>query len=145
VDVLGRLALAIVQAGAYIRETSCSLHDYLDTYERQKTALLRYLPDHLGTHYQHSVYTTWQASVDLIESRQKTTTHYALRLLSLLGFYHLQRLPVSSASQSPAPLSLQRLSVSSASQSRAPPSLQRLPVSSSPGLVQAFGKSLPDP
>lgn len=29
VETLGHLALAIAQAGAYIQETSCSLHDYL--------------------------------------------------------------------------------------------------------------------
>jgi len=35
-EALSSLALAIVQAGAYIRETSCSLHDYLEIYETQK-------------------------------------------------------------------------------------------------------------
>src|SRR5438876_11056940 len=46
----------------------------------------------------------------------------------------LQRLPVSSASQSPAPPSLQRLPVSSASHSPAPTSPQRLPFSSATSL-----------
>lgn len=35
VETVGHLALAIVQAGAYIRETSCSLHDYLELYKRR--------------------------------------------------------------------------------------------------------------
>ncbi|KAK5202699.1 hypothetical protein LTR47_011671 [Exophiala xenobiotica] len=94
VDVLGRLALAIVQAGAYIRETSCSFHDYLDIYERRKGKLLRYLPQHLGTDYQHSVYTTWQVSVDAIESYQDAVSRHTLSLLSLLGFYHHDQIPL---------------------------------------------------
>ncbi|KAJ9493751.1 hypothetical protein H2202_010793 [Exophiala xenobiotica] len=78
VDVLGRLALAIVQAGAYIRETSCSFHDYLDIYERRQGNLLRYVPQHLGTDYQHSVYPTWQVSVDAIESYQDAVSRRTL-------------------------------------------------------------------
>ncbi|KAJ9496115.1 hypothetical protein H2202_008361 [Exophiala xenobiotica] len=90
---LGHLALAIVQAGAYIRETSCSLREYLEIYQRRKRDLL-YLPTHLGTDYRYSVYTTWQISVDMIESKQDRAAHHALRLLGLLGFYHHDQIPV---------------------------------------------------
>lgn len=93
-ETLGCLALALVQAGAYIRETSCSLREYLDLYERRKRLVLRYLPQHVATDYQYSVYTTWQVSVDMIESRQDTASHHALRLLNLLGFYHYDQIPV---------------------------------------------------
>ncbi|KAK5260992.1 hypothetical protein LTR40_003095, partial [Exophiala xenobiotica] len=91
---LGRLALAIVQAGAYIRETSCSLREYLEIYQRRKRDLLLHLPTHLGTDYRYSVYTTWQISVDMIESKQDRAAHHALRLLGLLGFYHHDQIPV---------------------------------------------------
>jgi tetratricopeptide (TPR) repeat protein len=94
VEVLGCHALAIVQAGAYIRETSCSLPDYLEIYQRRKKDLLEHLPTHLGTDYQNSVYATWQISVDMIESRPDTVSHSTLRLLSLLGFYHHDQIPV---------------------------------------------------
>ncbi|KAI9808253.1 MAG: hypothetical protein M1825_004710 [Sarcosagium campestre] len=94
VEIFGGHALAIVQAGAYIRETSCSLPDYLELYQRRKKDLLEYLPTHLGTDYQHSVYATWQVSVDMIESMRDTVSHSALRLLSLLGFYHHDQVPV---------------------------------------------------
>ena len=93
-ESLGRLALAIVQAGAYIRETSCSLSDYLETYQRCKRDLLLHLPKHLGTDYQYSVYATWQISVDVIESKQDRAAHHALRLLALLGFYHPDQIPI---------------------------------------------------
>jgi len=58
VDVLGRFALAIVQAGAYIRDTPYSFHDCLDIYNKWTRNLLRFLPQHLGTNYQLSVYIT---------------------------------------------------------------------------------------
>ncbi|KAK5215421.1 hypothetical protein LTR47_011280 [Exophiala xenobiotica] len=91
---LGHLALAIVQAGAYIRETSCSLREYLDVYQRRKRDLLLHLPTHLGTGYQYSVYATWQTLVDMIESKQDRAAHHALQLLGLLGFYHHDQIPV---------------------------------------------------
>lgn len=75
IKALGCLALAIVQAGAYIRETSCSLSDYVEVYERRKQVILNHLPKHLGTDSQYSVYTTWQVSIEMIESRQDTM-HY---------------------------------------------------------------------
>jgi hypothetical protein len=94
VKTLGCLALAIVQAGAYIRETSCSFYDYLALYERRRGNLLQVLPKHLGTDYQYSVYGTWQVSVDMIKSRTNPASHDALRLLNLLGFYHFNQIPV---------------------------------------------------
>jgi len=93
VDALGCLALAIVQAGAYIRETSCSLHDYLEIYKTRKK-VLEHLPKHFNTDYQYSVYATWQVSVDMIESEQDMVSRHALRLLALLGFYHRDQIPV---------------------------------------------------
>jgi hypothetical protein len=94
VQTLGCLALAIVQAGAYIRENSCSFHEYLEIYEKHRRHFLQYLPMHLGTGYQHSVYATWQVSVDMVESRHDTASHHALRLLSLLGFFHHDQIPI---------------------------------------------------
>ena len=94
-EALGCLALAIVQAGAYIRETGCALQEYLDIYKRRKRSVLEYLPKHLGTDYQYSVYTTWQISIDAIISRGDAVSHHTLRLLSLLGFYHYDQIPIS--------------------------------------------------
>jgi hypothetical protein len=94
VETVGHLALAIIQAGAYIRENSCSLHDYLELYKRRRRNLLQDLPKHLGTDYKYSVYATWQLTVDMIESKQDTASYSALRLLSLLGFYHYDQIPI---------------------------------------------------
>ncbi|KAK5203044.1 hypothetical protein LTR41_011231 [Exophiala xenobiotica] len=55
VETLGCFALAIVQAGAYIHEASCSLHNYLHIYRRSKRDLLLHLPTHLGTDYHNGM------------------------------------------------------------------------------------------
>ena len=94
VAALGCLALAVVQAGAYIRETSCTAHEYLDIYERRRGSLLQDLPKYLGTDYRYSVYTTWQVSVDMITTRHDTISQQTLRLLGLLGFYHYDQIPL---------------------------------------------------
>ncbi|KAK5054617.1 hypothetical protein LTR84_001508 [Exophiala bonariae] len=97
VEILGYHALAIVQAGAYIRETSCSLSHYLEVYEQRRKDLLDNLPPHLGTDYQHSVYATWQVSVDMIESTQISRismSNSSLQILGLLGFYHHDQVPI---------------------------------------------------
>ena len=94
VEVLGCLALAIVQAGAYIRETSCTPQEYLGTYKTQKESVLQYLPKHTGTEYRYSVLTTWHISVDAIKSRGDAVSDHTLRLLSLLGFYHHDQIPM---------------------------------------------------
>lgn len=78
VKTLGYLALAVVQAGAYIRETSCSLEAYPDLYDKRKSSVLQFLPTHRGSDYQHSVYTTWQVSVDMIASQEDAASRHAL-------------------------------------------------------------------
>ncbi|KIW35358.1 uncharacterized protein PV07_02057 [Cladophialophora immunda] len=91
VETLGCLALAIVQAGAYIRETSCSLYKYLEIYQSRKTSILQRVPKHVATGYQYSVYATWQLSADMIQSREEAVPCYATRILKLLGFLHHDR------------------------------------------------------
>jgi Tetratricopeptide repeat len=94
VETLGRLALAIVQAGAYICETSCPLEEYLELYQRRQKEVLGYFPKHTGTDYRYTVYTTWQVSLDMIDSMHDATSNHALELLMLLCFYHHDQIPV---------------------------------------------------
>ncbi|CAE6397764.1 unnamed protein product [Rhizoctonia solani] len=83
VTELGCLALAITQAGAYIRVHECGLASYLDMYRVYRGELLeqyRYMtqkPDD----YQWTVFTTWRVSLGKIGSR-------AIELLHLLSFMH---------------------------------------------------------
>ena len=73
VQSLGCLALAVVHAGAYIREASCSSEEYLELYRKGRKEVLAYMPIHSGTDYRYTVYTTWQVSVDVIESIHSPT------------------------------------------------------------------------
>jgi hypothetical protein len=59
VEAFGCLALAIALAGAYIRETSYLLKEYLDLYQRRQKEVLGYFPKHTGTDFRYTVYTTW--------------------------------------------------------------------------------------
>ena len=94
VEALGCLALAVAQAGAYIRETSCPLKEYVNLYQRCQKEVLGYLPKHTGTDYRYTVYTTWQVSLDMIESMPDAASNHALELLKLLCFYHHDQIPV---------------------------------------------------
>jgi hypothetical protein len=94
VETLGCLALAIAQAGAYIRETSCPLEEYLELYHRRQEKILGYFPKHIGTDYRYTVYTTWQVSLDMIGSMQDTVSTHALQLLKILCCCHHDQIPV---------------------------------------------------
>jgi hypothetical protein len=94
VETLGCLALAIVQAGAYIRETPCPINEYLELYRRRLKEVLTYFPQHVGTDYRYTVYTTWQVSIDMIESMPDAASNHSLALLELLCFYHHDRVPM---------------------------------------------------
>jgi hypothetical protein len=49
---------------------------------------------HTGTDYRYTVYTTWQVSLDTIESMPDAASNHALELLKLLCFYHHDQIPV---------------------------------------------------
>jgi tetratricopeptide (TPR) repeat protein len=94
VDVLGCLALALAQAGAYIRETQYSPMEYLEIYRRRYKELLSFLPTHSGTDYKHTVYTTWQVSIDAIASTPGEVSAGALKIIRLVCFFHYDQIPL---------------------------------------------------
>ena len=55
---LGCLALAIVQAGAYVRQGLCSIGEYCGIYSHHRESVLRHRPVKVGSNYKFSVYTT---------------------------------------------------------------------------------------
>lgn len=95
VSALGHLALAVTQAGAYIRETMCTPNHYLELYRHRRQDLLGYDSRHSGTDYRYTVFTTWQVSLDRIESIQDGTSAFALEILRLVCFYHHDRVPLA--------------------------------------------------
>ncbi|KAG8722151.1 hypothetical protein FRC09_006729 [Ceratobasidium sp. 395] len=79
---LGCLALAIIQAGAYIQVNECTLEEYLEMFRKNKLVLEEFLkikPKHKD--YRWTVYTTWRISYDQLEGRVS-------EFLRLLGFLH---------------------------------------------------------
>ncbi|KAN0071003.1 TPR-like protein [Elaphomyces granulatus] len=88
VKTLGFLALAIVQAGAYVQQGLCSIDRYCDIYGRRRERLLNHLSHQAGSSYGFSVYTTWEVSLDAIKSRSDKTSKHAVELLQILGFFH---------------------------------------------------------
>lgn len=94
VDTLGCLALAVLQAGAYVRETLCPLDEYFEHYQLGQKEVLGYFPKHSGIDYHHTVYTTWQVLLDTIGSMHEVRSKSTLELLRVLCFYHHDRILV---------------------------------------------------
>ena len=88
VNTIGCLALAIVQAGAYVQQGHCSIGEYCDIYSRRREQLLSHLSVQGGSSYGFSVYTTWEVSLDAIKSRPDRTSKHAIELIQILGFFH---------------------------------------------------------
>jgi tetratricopeptide (TPR) repeat protein len=88
VKVLGYFALAIIQAGAVIRQGLCSLLGFCELYAKQKKELLESGRAEPSIDYQYSVYTTWEISIRMIEAVPDTYAKLALELLRLFAFMH---------------------------------------------------------
>ena len=96
VETLGCLALAIIQAGGYIRQKLCRLEDFSDIYSQQRQRLLNYKPSQADAGYKLTVYTTWEISIDKIKSIAegapsripKEAARDAMELLQIFCFWH---------------------------------------------------------
>ena len=92
VQVLGCLALALLHAGASIRQGIAPLDEYLELFSCHRRRLLEYRPTQKGLNYEYTVYTTWRISVESIRKHAETSTNSAaadsLDLLQLFGFFH---------------------------------------------------------
>ena len=77
------LPLALVQAGAYLEETGCSLEDYLRLYATHRKDLLA-RHSHLLLDYSETVATTWSLSFRQIE-QQSPAAADLLRLCAFLA------------------------------------------------------------
>ena len=74
VKELGCLALAIVQAGAYIAK-SCSLNEYLKIYKNHRVQLLQKHSVQMVDDYKWTVYTTWEMSMEKLSPAAATFLH----------------------------------------------------------------------
>ena len=95
-QTLGHLALAIVHAGALIRQGIYTLNDYCGIFRLGRKDLLNRRPAQATVGYEYTVYTTWEISVASIResAKQKSsvTAENALDLLNLFGFFHFDNI-----------------------------------------------------
>ncbi|KAI5924026.1 tetratricopeptide repeat domain-containing protein [Camillea tinctor] len=85
---LGHLALAIVQAGAAIRERLCNLQDYLGWYDRSWQKVRQ---DHVGPikHHEKAVWATWEMCYERLEQKKdKEEVADAIELLHIFAFLY---------------------------------------------------------
>jgi len=89
VNDLGGLALAIIQAGAVIRQGICSLDEFCDLYPKQKREVLESGRSISSIEfYQYSVFTTWEISIKKIEEISDEYARLGLELLRIFSFMH---------------------------------------------------------
>jgi tetratricopeptide (TPR) repeat protein/transcriptional regulator with XRE-family HTH domain len=87
VIALAQFPLAIDQAGAYIEETGCSLHDYLHIYQQHRSALLARRGKQ-ATSYPDPIATTWSLSFAQVQ-RSNPAAAELLRLCAVLAPDHI--------------------------------------------------------
>jgi len=85
---LGFLALAIVHAGAAIRDRLCSLRDYLDYYSRSWRRIRSTSTASKSLKEEEVVYATWEICYRQLEQRGTQASIDALELLKVLAFLH---------------------------------------------------------
>ena len=90
---LGCLALAVVQAGAVIREGHWRMEEYCDIYHRRREELLKQQAVQGNEGYSYTVYTTWEVSLKMIEQTSNETGQDALELLRVFSFLHYNGIP----------------------------------------------------
>ncbi|RMZ89045.1 hypothetical protein DV736_g3719, partial [Chaetothyriales sp. CBS 134916] len=85
--------LALIQAGTYMSRSHCNLAGYPQVYEQQRQRLLVFRPKQARSRY-GDVYTTFEASVDILKTSGTEVAQDALQLLSLLAVCGSSRLPL---------------------------------------------------
>ncbi|KIW24356.1 uncharacterized protein PV07_10075 [Cladophialophora immunda] len=100
-ETLGFLPLALVVAGTYIksRQFGSRLQDYLDSYDSCRRS---YKPSHIKmdsanmakTTNMKTVYPTFDLSLAYLEAQNSIACQDALEILSIVGFYHFERIGV---------------------------------------------------
>jgi NB-ARC domain len=89
VSDVGYLALAIIQAGAVIRQGICSLDGFRDLYSKRKREILEMGRSNSNADdYQYTVFTTWEISIAKIEEMPDEDAKLALELLRIFSFMH---------------------------------------------------------
>lgn len=92
---LGYLPLALIQAGASIRQNICSLEDYLEVYSSHRKQIMNDLPVQSADDYKYTIYTTWEVSFRMISNQASDVASDAIQVLQVFAFLHFEQIPAS--------------------------------------------------
>jgi hypothetical protein len=92
-EKLGSLALAIIHAGAAIRDRLCTLADYLEYYYRSFRKIRNAKLTTKSSDSDRAVYATWELCYSHLEQRGTEAALDALELLNMLAFLHWEAIP----------------------------------------------------
>lgn len=84
---LGYLALSLIQAGAVICQRLCDLKEFIHFWDESRRVSRR-------DPSTYAEYATWELSIDSLEQRRTEASQDAAQLLSIVAFYHFERIPV---------------------------------------------------
>ncbi len=87
------LPLALMQAGAAIRQGRCKLQTYLDEYDQDHRRLLETHPGQGADGYKYTVYTAWEVSLRMMEEQNCPESSVARELLNVSAFLHPEDVP----------------------------------------------------
>ncbi|KAI9889263.1 MAG: hypothetical protein M1814_005638 [Vezdaea aestivalis] len=94
VKVLGSHTLAIIQAGAVIRNHFCSLEGYTTLFGQQRSWLLKYHSVQAKSQY-GDVFATFEVSAEMLKASAPREYTDALELLQIFAFMHSENLPIA--------------------------------------------------
>ncbi|KKZ64978.1 hypothetical protein EMCG_09123 [[Emmonsia] crescens] len=93
VKALGCLPLALIQAGASIRQNICSLEDYLSLFDSYKDRIfINEFHQGRGS-YEHTIFTTFELSFNKIKSLKTDEAIDAIEILHVMAFLHFDQVP----------------------------------------------------
>lgn len=94
-QTLSYLPLALIQAGASIRQNICSLEDYLEVYTSHRRQIMDNLPVQREDDYKYTIYTTWEVSFQMISNQASEAALDAIHVLQVFAFLHFEQIPAS--------------------------------------------------
>ncbi|KAH8701975.1 hypothetical protein BGW36DRAFT_458775 [Talaromyces proteolyticus] len=93
-NILGSHPLALIQAGMYISRGHCTLKDFPEAFNQQQRRILTFQLSPVQSRYR-DVYTTFEASANILQSLGTQSANDALDLLSVLALCDANYLPLA--------------------------------------------------
>ncbi|KAL8722147.1 MAG: hypothetical protein Q9181_007550 [Wetmoreana brouardii] len=87
IDILGSHTLAIIQAGAFIRQRLCTLEEYPSIFRQQRDELLKFYTKQNESTYRN-VYATFEVAAEHLQTSELPERSDALTLLHTLAFMY---------------------------------------------------------